>query len=680
MGKDYRIRLVLPAAILVGLLVLLATGPGEPVHGGKRLSAWLKDLKLGAGASTNAPAAAEAVRQIGTNALPNLMARLRAEDSELWLFCVNLLESQSVIQFRFRRAFEYHREAIEGFRALGPAASPIIPKIEALVDNPDMVITAFQALSAIGPDAAPALVRLLGHRDEDVRAMAIDALRDCPSQAPLAVPALARLLHNPSRGVRLKVVSALARLGPMPGVTVPALIGALRDPDPAMHDSVLDALAGFGPVAKPAIPSIEGLLADAKPTFLYQVVSACARIDPPTAMRLLRARFQAPEATTRARAIQAFRVCRRLLSVQNQMELVPELIAALKDPDAQVRLEGVNALRELGRLAESAGPELSRLAKDDPDPRVRTAAGDWMSRADVFRRTYGVAVPGLPPAFAPVVPQAVGDKRIALLFSGHEFAEGGETILNQLAKHHAKASFFLTGDSLDNPQFKSLVQRIVGERHYLGPHSDKHLLLCSWDESRKTLVTQEQFVWDLWLNRAKIEAFGPRREGINYFLPPYEHSNPEIAAWTLEMGLTLINFTPGTRSHADYTEDGATNFVSSRAILDSIITREQQDTNGLNGFKLLMHIGAGPRRTDKLHDHLGELLDYLAGRGYEYVRLDELNRPRLAESGILPPSGTPIEGWSDEARVRFMRVYGISAPGGPSGPPPAGPASPPEKK
>src|SRR5580700_2342850 len=67
------------------------------------------------------------------------------------------------------------------------------------------------------------------------------------------------------------------------------------------------------------------------------------------------------------------------------------------------------------------------------------------------------------------------EKRIALVFTAHTFAEGGDTILRELAKHHAKASFFVTGDFLDNPQFQPLAKRIVKEGHYLGPHSDKHL-------------------------------------------------------------------------------------------------------------------------------------------------------------------------------------------------------------
>src|SRR5439155_6484059 len=91
-----------------------------------------------------------------------------------------------------------------------------------------------------------------------------------------------------------------------------------------------------------------------------------------------------------------------------------------------------------------------------------------------------------------------------------------------------------------------------------------------------------------------------------------------------EMGLTLIGLTPGTRSNADYTGEADRNFVSSKVIFDSIVAKEQQDPNGLNGFLLLLHIGAGPGRADKFPARFGELLDYLAGKGYRAVRVDEL--------------------------------------------------------
>ena len=94
------------------------------------------------------------------------------------------------------------------------------------------------------------------------------------------------------------------------------------------------------------------------------------------------------------------------------------------------------------------------------------------------------------------------------------------------------------------------------------------------------------------------------------------------------MGLTLINFTPGTRSNADDTGEADPNFVSSQAIFDSILKQEREDPQGLNGYILLFHLGSGPGRADKFHLRFGELLDTLGSKGYQFVRVDELLGPR----------------------------------------------------
>jgi endoglucanase len=215
-------------------------------------------------------------------------------------------------------------------------------------------------------------------------------------------------------------------------------------------------------------------------------------------------------------------------------------------------------------------------------------------------------------------------RQLAIVFTGHSFAEGGKTILDELATHKAKGSFFFTGEFLTNAHFGPLVKRIVAEGHYLGPHSDRHLLYCPWEGPKKTLVTRAEFQADLESNLSKIERFRVKRSQIRYFLPPYEHYNQEIVDWAKAMGLTLVNLTPGTRSSADYTGEADKNFVSTKTIYDSILRKEQQDPHGLNGFLLLLHIGSGPGRADKFFARFGELLDHLAGKGYTFLRVDKL--------------------------------------------------------
>lgn len=219
-------------------------------------------------------------------------------------------------------------------------------------------------------------------------------------------------------------------------------------------------------------------------------------------------------------------------------------------------------------------------------------------------------------------------KCLALVFTAHEFDEGADTILRELARRHGHGSFFLTGAFLEAPRTAPLRNRLLAGGHYLGPHSDRHLLYCAWEAPRKTRVSRAEFRADLLGNVAKLPAPArPSRGGPRYFLPAYEHYNPEIAGWTAELGFTLINYTPGTRSNADYTSEAEANFVSSQAIFDSIVRREREDPRGLNGYILLLHLGSGPGRSDKFHRRFGELLDYLAAQGYQFVRVDELLKP-----------------------------------------------------
>lgn len=214
--------------------------------------------------------------------------------------------------------------------------------------------------------------------------------------------------------------------------------------------------------------------------------------------------------------------------------------------------------------------------------------------------------------------------QLALVFTGDEFAEGGEKILAALQQHSVKASFFLTGRFYRDPDFADLIRRIRQQGHYLGAHSDEHLLYCDWVKRDSLLVTKQQFTDDLLQNYRRMEEFGVNKRDAEYFLPPYEWFNDSISAWTRELGLQLINYTPGTRSHADYTTPVMKNYVSATAIIQSIHDYEKKNTSGLNGFILLMHIGAGPQRKDPLHDHLGDLITALKEKKYSMVRVDEL--------------------------------------------------------
>ena len=216
--------------------------------------------------------------------------------------------------------------------------------------------------------------------------------------------------------------------------------------------------------------------------------------------------------------------------------------------------------------------------------------------------------------------------RMSLVFTGGSFADGGAHIREALRKEGVKAGFFFTGDFYRTPEFADLIRGLVSDGHYLGAHSDRHLLYCDWDDREKNLVTREAFRADLQANYREMERFGIGREEARLFIPPYEWYNRDIAAWCRELGLTLFNFTPGTSSNADYTTPSMPEYKSSREIYDRILAYEAKDPNGLNGFILLVHIGTDPERTDKFYLMLGNLIVDLRASGYAFVRIDELLR------------------------------------------------------
>lgn len=219
-------------------------------------------------------------------------------------------------------------------------------------------------------------------------------------------------------------------------------------------------------------------------------------------------------------------------------------------------------------------------------------------------------------------------KTIALEFTGGYFADGGTTILETLKKHGAKASFFFIGDFYRDPKFKGLIEQIRDEGHYLGPHSDKHPLYASWENPPKLQISKEDFNADLDANMVEIRKFGISQDKARFFIPPFEHYTAEVAEWTAERGMVLINYSHGTRSNADYMQDDDPKYVDSDEMVKSILDFEKSDPDGLNGFLLLMHVGAGPGRTrDHLYNHLDQLMTELENRGYNFKRVDELLAP-----------------------------------------------------
>jgi len=224
-------------------------------------------------------------------------------------------------------------------------------------------------------------------------------------------------------------------------------------------------------------------------------------------------------------------------------------------------------------------------------------------------------------------------KRLALVFTGGDYGDGTREILATLRRKRVRAGLFVTGAFLRAPGQKQLLRRALRDGHYVGPHSDQHLLYCDWGNRERSLVTEQQFRQDLERNIADVAALGgmpPQPIGAAsngaldpaLFIPPYEWFNEDQVRWARAMNVMLFNFTPGSGSNRDYLPESDKRFVASEQILRDILAYEQRDAAGLNGFILLLHLGAD--RKDKMYRLLPQLIDGLRRRGYEFVRIDEL--------------------------------------------------------
>jgi peptidoglycan/xylan/chitin deacetylase (PgdA/CDA1 family) len=208
---------------------------------------------------------------------------------------------------------------------------------------------------------------------------------------------------------------------------------------------------------------------------------------------------------------------------------------------------------------------------------------------------------------------------IYLIFSADEAFEGAPAILSVLEKRHAKASFFLTGNCLRNKAHEEIIKRIIREEHYVGGHSDNHLLYAAWEDRQTLLVTKDSLETDFAKNMAELAKYGIDMDNVRYFLSPYEYYNKATVQWIKDLVQITINYTPGIATAADYTTPDMANYRSSQVLIDSLYAYESK--HGLNGCIILIHPGTHPDRTDKLYNRLDEIMEHLEEKGYRFEAL-----------------------------------------------------------
>lgn len=209
-----------------------------------------------------------------------------------------------------------------------------------------------------------------------------------------------------------------------------------------------------------------------------------------------------------------------------------------------------------------------------------------------------------------------------LVFTADAEAEGMKHILKVLKKEKVNAGFFFTGNYFRNPANHKATKKLVKLNHYLGPHSNEHLLYCSWENRDSTLISSDSFQTDLRNNIGLIEAY-KAIPSAKIYIPPYEWWNDTIAKWSSDAGWGIVNFTPGIRTNTDYTTPDMANYRSSEWIMNSLKDFHTKKPSAFNGAIILVHAGTHPNRTDKFYHRLGEMIQWLKKEGFIFKNIVE---------------------------------------------------------
>lgn len=302
----------------------------------------IKPLSLKAYAGdTNAAAS---LRQIGSNAIPELITQAQYHESPL---------------------------QVTARKQIAKLPPRVVQLTGLWFDPPDEVSlreAAARALGEYGSDymeAAPVLVSLLGDPEGNVR---WEAARSLVKLGETVIPILIETAQDTADPGRSMAIYTLGLMGANAKNAIPTLVFGLNDTNEPVRNVSKEALKKMGPeavvhVVKTAARG-EPQARQSAAEILEHLVSS--NESPITTLRKL---AEDKSTATRKNAMEALGDLRPATSLS-----IKTLAIGLNDPEADVRVTACAALAQIGIKASTTLPELNRL-RDDTDKTVSFAAG-----------------------------------------------------------------------------------------------------------------------------------------------------------------------------------------------------------------------------------------------------------------------------------------------------------------
>lgn len=448
------------------------------------------------------------MKMLGRVGLPTLLAALKDKDPALRSRAAFLLGSvgpgptaqtaaPALTEALADEAAPVRLEAALALSQLRQTSPKVVaPLIEALKSSDaDVRRRAASGVAQVGPaakEAIPLLVNLLKDRaDDTVRGAAASALGSMGAEAKDALPALRAALHDDQPTVRLQVAAALVRLSTQPGaakpaegiaepigvliallpdktlalqaqtallqlgaVAVPSLVEALQGKDPEIRKGAAATLGLLGPLAKSAVPALVRDLADPQEAVRLAAADALLKLERtdfavvhktlPVWSAALKAQDPA-ERRQAIRGIQRYALTASRLKQRDWNEILPPVLAALKDADQGVVF---TADMILGSITEEDKPALPLLLTAVADAGNRNR---WRVVKALAR--FGPEAKAAVPALLAILkdPQSPGRFDAARALSA--VGKGDDTVVAALG-----AAFKDKSD----PQFRAAVAEALG--------------------------------------------------------------------------------------------------------------------------------------------------------------------------------------------------------------------------
>ena len=254
-------------------LMWFALRQHEPSYQGRSLTAWLADVRFAGTPGANL-VAEDAIKAMGTNAIPFLMEMFRAEDTRPTFFAKvrAFVERHTGLTFGIVSAEEKHTRAAFGLHALGEAAQSAVAEISVGLTNHDYqkLSSLISDLRTVGTEALPFLLARIETAEQGEGMRLSTAIMAIVEVSPTsALSKLIRSLGSQDPSVRSSAMYFLERWNESEKMdemalepVIPLIVAGLQDKDLEIRRQFLLYVYRLGSSARKLTPSVEALLLD----------------------------------------------------------------------------------------------------------------------------------------------------------------------------------------------------------------------------------------------------------------------------------------------------------------------------------------------------------------------------------------------------------------------------------